>query len=132
MYRILQDDDEVREANVNTMASIYSRAVLVLVAAAEKNANTPLPGVQQTRPSRTGQLPFGRLMLTVRLPNIGELMQLSAWSTRGWTYQEAVLARRRLILTPLQAVFDCAESVVHEDNGLNSEPWSLSGHRLLQ
>ena len=31
----------------------------------------------------------------------------SKWSTRGWTYQEAVLSRRRLVFTEHQVYFEC-------------------------
>ncbi len=34
-------------------------------------------------------------------------VQRSRWNTRGWTYQEGLLARRRLVFTGSQCYFQC-------------------------
>lgn len=49
------------------------------------------------------------------------------WETRGWTYQEATLGRRRLYLTSLTAFFECQHSVSHEDlynSDYGTQNWS--------
>lgn len=55
---------------------------------------------------------------------------LTVWRARGWTYQEAVLARRRLIFTDTRAVLDCKDEFLHEDNFGRDTPKDLSSDRV--
>ncbi|KAK0724499.1 hypothetical protein B0H67DRAFT_107151 [Lasiosphaeris hirsuta] len=38
----------------------------------------------------------------------------SRWSTRGWTFQEAVLSRRRLVFTAELVYFECSAMNCHK------------------
>lgn len=62
----------------------------------------------------------------------------SQWATRGWTYQEGVLAHRRLVFTPEQVYWECrgmavcetidlALNTVHEPSGKCMADYMLSG-----
>ncbi|GAB1318003.1 hypothetical protein MFIFM68171_08213 [Madurella fahalii] len=62
----------------------------------------------------------------------------SEWATRGWTYQEGMLPKRRLVFTAKQAYWECCGMAVHESLQLplsllyrtdnNQMPdWCLSG-----
>lgn len=59
----------------------------------------------------------------------------SRWSSRGWTYQEAVLSRRCLVFTDYQTYFECAGMNCHElvlfDLDLMHTPDRSSLHSFL-
>lgn len=43
------------------------------------------------------------------MTNIKEEVDNSHWNSRGWTYQESILPKRRLIFTASQRCFQCGE-----------------------
>ena len=43
----------------------------------------------------------------------------SQWSTRGWTYQEAILSRRRLVFTEEQVYWECRGMALNETTDLH-------------
>ncbi|KAG1750039.1 heterokaryon incompatibility protein-domain-containing protein [Suillus paluster] len=53
-------------------------------------------------------------------------LNLSAWSTRGWTYQELMLSRRRIYFTGQQVYFECRRDIFCEDVVAESKFLSLS------
>ncbi|KAF2741726.1 hypothetical protein M011DRAFT_514204, partial [Sporormia fimetaria CBS 119925] len=61
---------------------------------------------------RTGrrQQPTASLanMKFVSIPHPRHEIEGSRWAERGWTYQEVMLSRRRLIFTDTQVYFQCA------------------------
>ncbi|GAP90725.1 putative tol protein [Rosellinia necatrix] len=89
------------------MDSVYRNAALTIVAAAGTDESYGLPGVSKERPSR--QLSFAgenyTLLSTLPLPHNSIIK--SRWATRGWTYQEAILSKRRLVFTDDQLYFEC-------------------------
>ena len=68
------------------------------------------------RPFKT--LPPGKapettwLVSTMQEPRI--TIRQSEWATRGWTFQEGLLATRRLVFTKDQVYWECNGMVVHE------------------
>jgi hypothetical protein len=77
-FCIDQDASDLKHDQIRQMDAIYSNSELTIISAA---------GVDET---------YG-------LPVISE----SHWSTRGWTFQEAILGRRRLVFTDDQVYFQC-------------------------
>ena len=51
--------------------------------------------------------------MLVTLPPVNEV-ETSKWNTRGWAYQEGLLARRRLVFTESQVYFQCTAMHYHE------------------
>ncbi|EEH37893.2 hypothetical protein PAAG_00814 [Paracoccidioides lutzii Pb01] len=79
------------------------------------------PGCQQFE--KRGVVQENANILDLRIRNVvreAEVDPLTVWETCGWTYQEAVLSRRRLYFTNTRAVFECKRSMCHEDqfNGI--------------
>ncbi|KAH6625173.1 heterokaryon incompatibility protein-domain-containing protein [Boeremia exigua] len=106
-YCIAQDSAEIRHVQIAQMGDIYDAADLTIIAAIGHDPNYGLPGVS----TRLRAVRFARIdssYVTV-LPIGNDVTKItsSAWSTRGWTLQEGILSRRRLILTDRQAVFVC-------------------------
>ncbi|KAI1110085.1 heterokaryon incompatibility protein-domain-containing protein [Nemania sp. NC0429] len=108
-YCIDNHDKEVKHEQLMHMDSIYKNAALTIVAAAGADESYGLPGLSRLRPGR--QLSLKRdaesyaLISTLPLPH--SAIAKSKWATRGWTYQEAILSRRRLVFTDEQLYFEC-------------------------
>lgn len=88
------------------MDTIYKHAVLTIVAAMDENAPLGLPGVSVPR-SKPRVFSFGQHTL-LRTPDPRKTITASKWQTRGWTYQEMLLSRYRLVFTSDQVYFQCA------------------------
>ncbi|KAK8064971.1 hypothetical protein PG997_011718 [Apiospora hydei] len=99
-------DESTRQEQVDQMDAIYGRAHLTLIAAAGEDAESGLPGVCS---------PYGEPCLVQEKLGLVQSRAMkpwasintSRWATRGWTYQEAVLSRRRLVFTQNHVYFEC-------------------------
>lgn len=89
------------------MNSIYQNAALTIISAAGIDENNGLPGVgSNPRARQLAVQSQGTTVLQVpRDPQTS--IASSTWSTRGWTFQEALLSRRRLVFTDAQVYFEC-------------------------
>ncbi|KAI5464940.1 heterokaryon incompatibility protein-domain-containing protein [Mariannaea sp. PMI_226] len=103
----LQPADRLRQ--IARMDEIFEGAIFAIIAACGRDANSGLPGVGQT--SRPAQPKYefvnSDVTLVSSLQDPRLAIQNSAWYTRGWTYQEGLLARRRLIFTEQQMYWEC-------------------------
>ncbi|KAM7189934.1 hypothetical protein V8F20_009961 [Naviculisporaceae sp. PSN 640] len=104
------------------MDKVYAGAYATIVASAGPDAGYGLPGVGKTHracsPSAVTGRGRGVVKLYSSLPPRELAVQESRWSTRGWTYQEAVLSPRCLYFTVHQIYFVCGtnescEALVH-------------------
>ncbi|KAI1073460.1 heterokaryon incompatibility protein-domain-containing protein [Whalleya microplaca] len=106
-YCVDQRNNIKKHEQIMHMDSVYQNAALTIVAAAGTDENYGLPGISRMRPTR--QVFFQgdgfSLMSTLPLPHTS--IANSRWATRGWTYQEALLSRRRLVFTDEQLYFEC-------------------------
>ncbi|KAI8651984.1 HET domain-containing protein [Fusarium sp. Ph1] len=105
-YCINQTSQEEVLEQVHKMDLIYNHAELTIIAAAGQNANHGLPGVS---PRQVGQpsAKIGRHFLVSSMGDPRLAIEQSAWNQRGWTYQEGLLSRRRVVFTPNQVYFEC-------------------------
>ncbi|KAK1749815.1 heterokaryon incompatibility protein-domain-containing protein, partial [Echria macrotheca] len=142
-FCIVQDDADDKGEQIAAMGAVYSLAKLVLLAT-DGHSDSGIAGVSHDRPQK--QLSYQIAGITFTNAPVGwrEIINgSSAWSTRGWTYQEAILPTRKLYLTESQAFFECRRSVLSEDGseemaiysplGLRNQPWDpavdvLYGH----
>ncbi|KAI0460565.1 heterokaryon incompatibility protein-domain-containing protein [Xylaria acuta] len=90
------------------MDSVYTNAELTIVAAAGPDESYGLPGLSRKRSFRQFSFESDSFTLTSTLPLPHRSIVSSHWSTRGWTYQEAILSRRRLVFTNDQLYFECS------------------------
>lgn len=122
-YCINQDDDKEKKEQIRQMQRIYEKADAALVAAAGKDRNYGLPGVSTRARRRPKTLKVAGL--TARCVNLlNPAIKSSAWATRGWTYEEAFLSRRRIVFLDEQAYFECKE-------GHACEFFSLPGDQYI-
>ncbi|KAK5635065.1 hypothetical protein RRF57_010777 [Xylaria bambusicola] len=108
-YCVDQHDKCKKHEQLMHMGHVYKNATLTIVAAAGHDESYGLPGVSSARLHR--QISFkndgGGYELRSTLPLPHSSIAKSKWASRGWTYQEAILSRRRLVFTDEQLYFEC-------------------------
>ncbi|KAF2734249.1 HET-domain-containing protein, partial [Polyplosphaeria fusca] len=121
-YCIPQDDSWERHRQILQMGKIYSQSLFTIVAAAGRDPGYGLPGVGPPR-APSGSFSIGDLTLfpwnNLRSYQILEDLRDSKWSARGWTYQEALLSRRRLVFTDHGLYFECKGLCTFEDHPID-------------
>ncbi|ETS83808.1 hypothetical protein PFICI_05684 [Pestalotiopsis fici W106-1] len=113
---IVQDDKQDKYGQIRSLEAIYSRAELVIIAASGDDMQSGLPGVDNTFPRQQYQFAtdvFG-FTLVNKLHDFSSALR-TVWNDRGWTYQEAVLARRKLYFTAAEIWFECAEGIKRQN-----------------
>lgn len=98
------------------MGGIYSAAHLTIVAAAGNTPEHGLPGVLPDAPRRGPRHETRDSVCFYEVPQTSGLedVAMSTWASRGWTYQESFLSRRRLIFTERQVIYVCNTSTQFE------------------
>lgn len=124
---IIQDSDASLSRNVNDMHWIYANSALCLVADAGTDANYGLRGIQGISAPRcvthvSLEIGHGEMLSCLDLPRILEgstqgeetgtepVIEGSAYQERGWTYQEFVFSKRRLIFSDGPLRWICTNS----------------------
>ena len=98
-YCIDQFDEQDKTIQTGQMDSIYANAVVTIIAAAGDGPHHGLPGVDGTLRSMQPALKIGDHLIASMLRPGADAVSKSKWATRGWTYQEGILSKRRLIFT---------------------------------
>lgn len=80
---------------------------MTIIAAAGEDEKLGLPGIGTTPRTPQHVAMIGNQAVISTLPNPHYKIPASKWATRGCTYQEAVLSRRRLVFTETQTYFEC-------------------------
>ena len=107
-YCIDQSNDIDKDSQIRQMDLIYSGAQMTIIAAAGQDPHHGLPGVGGTlRKKKQPHLKFGDYTIISTLSHPKPLVERSKWASRGWTYQEGLLSKRRLIFTEQQVFFEC-------------------------
>jgi hypothetical protein len=106
-YCINQDDLWDKRVQIDQMDQIYSNAEVTIIAAAGEGPDFGLPGVAGTLRDQQSSLNIDGYHLTATPLDIRPHVIESKWASRGWTYQEAILSRRRLIFTDQEVLWDC-------------------------
>jgi hypothetical protein len=111
-YCIPQKDREMRNRQIQQMDDIYCGSALTIIACAGSGPQYGLPGVSKPRvpcPSfHTGGSEYLQM-----IPTVHDIYS-STWGSRAWTYQEALLAQRRLFFTDRQVYFESKDMVESE------------------
>ena len=126
---IVQDDPIDKSNQIEAMDDIYSTARLVLIAACGEDMDSGLYGI--SRPRHEIQKCEDVSGLHIRNAVQESLNNpLALWQTRGWTYQEAVLAKRCLYFTDVQLIFNCQSSFTYEDACYPPDTVTVHDHGL--
>jgi hypothetical protein len=106
-YCINQQDDAQKRYLIAKMDAIFRGADLTIIAAAGKDEHFGFPGVGTTSRKKQEMVELGYCTLLSTGPDpILETSQ-SRWWGEGWTFQEGLFSRRRLIFTEYQSWFEC-------------------------
>ncbi|PWI71490.1 putative tol protein [Purpureocillium lilacinum] len=105
-----------RAQQIARMDDIFEGAALTIIAAHGRDATQGLAGVGSTPRVAQPKYHFAdsniTLVSTMHDPRLS--IQESTWYSRGWTYQEGLLARRRLVFTAQQMYWECGGMVCPE------------------
>ncbi|KAF7197339.1 hypothetical protein HII31_01149 [Pseudocercospora fuligena] len=95
------------------MDKVYDFALLTIVAGHGDSAFSGLPGVRPgTRKVDQHMECVQGMRLANRLPTNQATIDKSVWNTRAWTYQERILAKRKLFITSRQVTFTCEHTEI--------------------
>ena len=108
---IVQDSDD-KHRQISDMDTIYSSALLTVIAASAQDARSSLPGVRnQSRSCRPPARYVGNRKLTYHAKGtptaLLDTLAASTYETRGWTFQERILSTRCLIISDQELFYVC-------------------------
>ncbi|KAH7188960.1 heterokaryon incompatibility protein-domain-containing protein [Fusarium flagelliforme] len=102
-----------RRRQLEKMGEIYARSALTIIVAAGQGVQDGIPGISVSREEQLSlQTEAGCFTTSLTRPDVE--VANSKWASRGWTYQEGLMARRRLVFTPSQIYFQCQTFHCHE------------------
>ncbi|KAF2733130.1 HET-domain-containing protein, partial [Polyplosphaeria fusca] len=104
-YCIDPGNENEEHDTINNMDKIYAGAEITIVAAVGQGPHHGLPRVSGPLPNEHSFKIGEHTFLPLRNPRAA--VSSSKWSTRGWTYQEALLSRRRLVFNEDHMYFQC-------------------------
>ncbi|KAK1590359.1 heterokaryon incompatibility protein-domain-containing protein [Colletotrichum navitas] len=127
---LLQNDPTDLDRGVNVMDRIYELSWLTIVAACGHNADAGLPGIGEgSRSEINTAFPIVEgVSMGIYVP-LDRLLKCSVYSTRAWTFQEQVLARRIVYFIDNKVFFRCRKDVYAEQ--LVDRTVQPCGNRLL-
>ncbi|KAF4630652.1 hypothetical protein G7Y89_g7491 [Cudoniella acicularis] len=127
-YCIPQNQDAIKHKEIRHMDMIYKRAAGTIVACSGKSPWYGLPGCSSRSRSGSGRVAIDdRIFFSVPSDPRYEI-EASNWMSRGWTYQEGLLSRRRIFFTEDQIYFECDARHCFESTGClqNNVFWEAS------
>jgi hypothetical protein len=105
---IIQDNLDDKQSQISAMDRIYGSSVLTIAATHGEGAEAGLPGVgPKTRAMIQGIETVQGIRLANRPWSFDKSVGESKWNTRAWTFQERILTKRILYITPQQIFFKC-------------------------
>jgi hypothetical protein len=129
-YCIDQENEQEKMSQIWIMDRIYSNSEATIFAAAGSDPHYGLPGASLgSRPS-SRLAKFRGKELVVVPPSPKYVLSVSRWNERAWTYQEALLSRRRIIFLEQQVLFQCTGMICCESIQMPFEKlrYSMAGH----
>ena len=97
-------DSPIKPIQLQNMHKVYGSAYVTIIAGAGDDPTFGLPGVS-TRARKLQVSVDTHAHRLICVPDIVQEIQSCNWSTRGWTLQENLLSRRRLVLSRLRPIF---------------------------
>jgi hypothetical protein len=111
---IIQDDADSKHNDIKRMSAIFHNAQVTIIAADSETADSGIRGIPGTSGSRSFHQNIIEMTPRVKLLMHPENYSFSKWHTRGWTFQEGVVSRRRLIFHNETVQWECGCTTWHE------------------
>lgn len=96
---IIQDDEAIKDTQIDNMASIYANAFVTLVAAEGTSASDGLQQQINFKTVKSRENPYWDWH--------GPMLKRSAWSQRGWTFQELIFSQRAIFFFDNRVTWEC-------------------------
>ena len=113
---IVQDDDDSKQDQLNSMCATYANACITIVAAEGEDADYGLCGIRGMSNSRLGN------QEVFKLPNRSKVierrrsqLEKTIWDGRAWTFQEYLFSKRRIIFEGGRVQWECMSHTWYED-----------------
>ena len=124
-FCIVQDDGVAKQCQLNAMGSVYANAHFTLVAAQNDDVTQGLYGIEDNKLDTTDRsLSKASADFTdteILLDHAMHLMR-SKWYSRGWTLQEYLLSKRRVVFHNDTVNWECLCAAWHESHDLSTVP----------
>jgi hypothetical protein len=127
-YCIDGSDPAVKHEQIKRMDRTYGNSEITLIALVD-DPSYGLPGVIFRRTINQPSLSIDGRDVISSMGSPARSIKNSRWYKRAWTFQEAVLSRRRLYFTPEQAYFECCATQHCETVSFTQSEDILSGMR---
>lgn len=114
-YCIPQDNIAEKTKLIDCMGLIYENSAFTIIATAGEDPTYGLPGAGSTSRTPQSYVQVGAQFVTMFSTTAIEEITTSKWNTRGWTYQEALLSRRKLVFSEQGVIFQCGAMHCIED-----------------
>ncbi|KLO81322.1 tol protein [Fusarium fujikuroi] len=105
--RLALQTDRTDSSSIDDMNTIYNQASITIIAAAGESSSYGLPGVGQRSRTIPNNFTLNGTTWRYKPMSFKSHVGASKWSTRGWTYQEAVFSRRCVIFADDQVFYQC-------------------------
>jgi len=115
---IAQDDEDIKFQELNQMAAIYANSTVTVIAASGENAEYGLRGLQgvsKARELNEKWIEFGDVEKAIKPQFPSYYSPNTPYFKRGWTFQEYVFSKRRLIFEEEAMRWECNSCAWHED-----------------
>lgn len=114
-----------RDSQLRQMNRIYQNADMTIIAAAGENSSYGLPGWGYSNRNPQRYFQIGDVQYMEDKPCPWDIVDRSTWASRGWTLQEWILSRRKVVFTEREAWFCCRLiEPVKDGNGLESRQFN--------
>ncbi|KAK6075904.1 heterokaryon incompatibility protein [Seiridium cupressi] len=105
---IVQDDAAIKQKQIHAMAWIYANAYVTIIAADGWDAEHGLRGIQGVTESRYLNKD------TAKGVDKSLKAQAAKWYSRGWTYQEMIFSKRRIMFHNQTVLWECPRASWNE------------------
>jgi len=127
---IVQDDNMIRDRQIENMGSIFANGSLTIVAAEGEHANHGISGIRDISQPRQSTQDIVVLPNGIRVCHIPSVRtRETKWDTRGWTYQEEFFSPRKLIFGRARVTWECRNTEFREDFTID-RPTEPVGQRM--
>jgi Heterokaryon incompatibility protein (HET) len=105
---ITQNDGPDFLHQLHQMDLIYAEAEFTIIATGCDHS-TGLFGISRERSLLHKRVYINGFTITTFFDQTWSFVQRSAWATRGWTFQESLLSKRRIFFAEDQVLWDCSQ-----------------------